>query len=292
LSTLPQINLIVDINGHHAAHFEINPQRFAGIRSTTGAILYVPVEAAHGHPARILMLSGVLTMSGDPDGLMIPAQAFAVNDSGLRVPISDDQLERIEQRRSGAAPLFELTLRGVGSLASETYVLVSNDRALISVPLEKWIEVLAAVGFGQRRLIELPPPPSRPGADWELCVKQIQSASWRLARGDAGAAMTEARTAIERTLEALGSEVSRPRNSGEPFRNYAEALAKSLREMHTHRSSDPYEALADAVQLALSTFGFASHPVHNAFDAAERAHAELTLSIAVMIYTYCGRLLK
>lgn len=144
------------------------------------------------------------------------------------------------------------------------------------------------------------PPPSR-GATGPCspCGRRmgggIEADSIRivaLAKADSGAAMAEARTALERTLEAVGDTIGRPRKNREAYRNFAEELAKQFREMHTGRSDDPYEVLADTVQVAISCFGYASYPGHSSLDASERAHAELALSLATTIYTHFGRMLQ
>lgn len=292
MPTLPRVDFQVDSNpGQIVACLEINAaQRLGGYSSTIGNGLMLPVELMRGYTARILMLSGMLRFAGDTYGLTIPAQPLAFNDGFLQAPISDEQVRRIEERRSGEGAIFELLLKAIGIVDSAPVVLVPIVPTSIVVPRDEWIKVLAALGFGLRRLIELPAPPQGLGSLWDAAAKQIEAASWRLAKGDSRAALTEARIALERTLEAAGDAIGHPRSSGEPFTNFAKNLASLFRSKHVDRSSDPYAVLADAIHIAISSFGFASTAAHNAIDAGERAQAELALSVATTVYSYLGRM--
>uniref|UniRef100_E6PH05 Abortive infection protein-like C-terminal domain-containing protein n=1 Tax=mine drainage metagenome TaxID=410659 RepID=E6PH05_9ZZZZ len=293
--SVPRVDLFVDGNpGQIVACIECDVvRRLSGITSTFGAILRLPVEKVNGYAGTIVMLSGILRLSGEHEGITIPAQPFVKNDTMLRVPFSEEQLVRLEERRLGAQICFELALRGVGVIGSQTVALVPNfHSANLVVPVEEWLTVLEQMGFGRRRLIELPPAPARKGEAWEEASKQIQEASRRLASADPGAAMIAARIALERTLEAVGDFIGRPRTEAEAYGPFAKALSEHMRSKHLNRSDDPYGVLADTIQVAISCFGFSSDPAHNALDSAERVHAELAISIATSIFTYFGRMLR
>ena len=151
---------------------------------------------------------------------------------------------------------------------------------------------MEGLGFGRRRLIELPAPPTREGTLWEAASAQIQAAAGRLATADSGAAMTEARTALQRTIDAIGACIGRSPVKGEPFGRFADDIATILGGMHVKKSEDPFQTLADAVRLAKSCAGFASDPPHMGLSSGERVHAELALSIAITLYTYFASSIK
>jgi hypothetical protein len=87
--------------------------------------------------------------------------------------------------------------------------------------------------------------------------------------------MSETRVALERSIEALGAAIGRPCDDNDKaLKNYAVAVGIELRKMHAARSGDPYEVLANAIQLAIDVFGFASDPGHSGLDTTERANME------------------
>jgi hypothetical protein len=236
-----------------------------------------------------LIVSGVLSWTGELDGLIIPAQPIVNNRPFLSAPISDEQIVRIERKRAGGQVMLDLRLNGIGTVSNSTWVLSSNFAPTVVVPRDKWLEVLVALGAGTRRIVELPPPPEARGPKWDEAARRIEAASWRLSSGDAGAALSESRTAYERTLEALGDELGRPRKEKEALKNFADVVATRIDGSHLDRSDDAYVVLAATVRLAAITFGFASHPVHRGLDTTERINAELALQLISTLYTYFAR---
>jgi hypothetical protein len=290
----PWLDLLIAPNMSQGAvrlEFDV-ARRFNGDRSTFGGVLKLPVELSRDLPGTPLMLAGTLRLTGETEGLSIPAQTMLVNENTIRIPISDEQLARLEDKRLGKAPMFELFLRGIGTVDGSIVILNSHHPVNLPVPLEEWLKVLDQLGFGKRRLIELPPAPARAGKTWAAAAAQIQEASRRLSKGDSGGAMLEARNALQRTLEAAGESIGRPQAEKEAFTNFGKALAAGLRSRHVDRSDDPHAVLADAVTLAISTFGFGSDPGHTSLTNTERVHAELAISVATALYTYFACTLK
>jgi hypothetical protein len=227
-------------------------QRFSADRSTFGGVILLPAELSQGFKGAPLMLAGTLRLTGEREGLAIPAQSMIINENTIRIPISDDQVSRLEEKRSGAEPIFELSLRGTGILDGVAVVLNSAHPVNLTIPLPRWLKALEGLGFGRRRLIELPPPPTRPGAQWEAALAQIQAAAGRLMTADSGAAMTEARTELQRTVDAVGECVGRPGVKGEAFGPFADEVASILGRMHLKKSDDPFQTLADAGSIRIS----------------------------------------
>jgi hypothetical protein len=267
-------------------------RRFTADRSTFGGVLKLPVELSQGFPGTPLMLGGWLRMTGEREGLVIPAQSIIMNENTIRIPISDGQIARFEERRAGIEPTFELMLRGLAAQNGSVSVVSATNAVYLVVPISEWLKVLDQLGFGHRRLIELPPLPIRESSAWEAALNQIEAAARRLRAADSGAAITEARTALQRTLDAAAVSIGRPPVKGERFRPFAEEIATRLESMHQNNGDDPYKALADGVRLAISSFSFASETPHVGFSYAEMVHAELLLTLATAIYTYFARTLK
>lgn len=290
ISTLPGIDFFKDgVGGTIVASVKCNiPGRVRGQRSTVGPVFWLPIEAPLGYTAKIIMLYGILKLPAQNEGITIPMQPFM--NSTLRIPMTDEEFTRIESHRQGGPISFELWLMGLGILDGETITLAANTQGVpLQFPREDWLRVLTECGYGTRRLIELPPAPVRDKSKWEDAAARIQAAAMRLASGDAGGAMTQARIALNLIVESVGAMIGRPRTaSDKALKNYTQAVKAELEKKHQPLSDDPYQVLADAMQLTISATEFASDPPHNDLDAAERVHADLTIATTAAIYCYCA----
>lgn len=291
ISTLPGIDFFRDgVGGNTVASVKCNlPGRVRGQRSSVGSVLWLPLEAPGDSAAKVMMLHGVLKLPNQNEGITIPMQTYM--NSTLRIPVTDEQFARIETYRQGGPISFELWLTGLGTLNGETIILATNTQGVpLQVPREDWLRVLGECGYGTRRLIELPPIPTRDQQSWGDAVARIQGAANRLASGDTGGAMTQGRIALERIVESIGEVIGRPRTTNDKaLKNYIQSVRAELEKKHRPLSSDPYQVLADSMQVATSASEFASDPPHNDLDTAERVHAELTLAIVTTLYCYCAQ---
>jgi hypothetical protein len=123
----------------------------------------IPIQRDTRFQGTPLIVSGVLSWTGELDGLIIPAQPIVNNRPFLSAPISDEQIVRIERKRAGGQVMLDLRLNGIGTVSNSTWVLSSNFAPTVVVPRDKWLEVLVALGAGTRRIVELPPPPEARG---------------------------------------------------------------------------------------------------------------------------------
>ena len=248
----------------------------------------LPLQLMSNFPPQIratpFLIGGSISWHGENDGLPISAQPWLFNQQHLSISMTDGQIERLEQKRAGGQAMFDLRLRGLGSINGAISVISTTHTPTIIIPRDEWVRVLAMMGHGTRRLIELPPPPSGVGGEWDAAAERIVAGSARLAAGDASVAIAEARTATERLIEAIGGIIGRPRNGA--LKPFAEGLAKALRERHVDRSDDAFAVMAKAVELAIEIFGFASEPGHNGFVGSDRRDAELALGLATTLYSY------
>jgi hypothetical protein len=282
-----------DRPGTPAISIECDPDRFLGSRSAFGSTIWFPAKIVSATSTKLMAIGGWLRFANENDGLQIPMQPLTFNEPFLRVPISDEQIARLERKRGGQILMLEIVLRGTGfygTAGAAPATFTASYQPPINVQRDAWLKVLEALGAGQRRLIELPAPPHDRGGFWEKASKQIDAAAWRLASGDAGGAMNEARTAMESALEAVGGVTKVPRKPKEPLRPFAIRVAAEIRKAHVDRGADPYAALASAIELGADIFGFVSDPLHNGLDSAERTNAELALSLVTSLYTYFARL--
>ena len=105
----------------------------------------------------------------ETDGLHIPLQALSPNSS-VFVPISDDQLARFEEVRSGREPEFSLRLEVVAQHQDTGEVRVLNHgfySQRLPISRDSWATILDRCGFGLRLMVELPPPPRDLGGAWD-----------------------------------------------------------------------------------------------------------------------------
>jgi hypothetical protein len=190
--------------------------------------------------------------------------------------------------------MLEISLRAMGGAASTENVpmiFMTQNPVYLTIDRETWIKVSEALGSGRRRLIELPAPPLDLGGRWNLASAQIEAAAARLRIADAGAAMNETRTALERTLEAVAAHVGvPPRGPTEGIKPVGDRIAQWAAKRHEPRSADPYGAVRAATELCVEIIGFASDPVHRGLETTVIANAELALALATTIYTFFSRL--
>ncbi len=292
--SLPRINFSADDRpAAPVAAYEVNAaQRTGGNRGSLGTSIQLPLEPVRALVGVPLLVWGTLSWNSEHEGIAIPAQSVSrmTIPAMLSIPITDEQITRIETKRAGGPALFDLRLKSLvlvdGNVASCTS---DNFPTLIVIPLDEWIKILAMLGYGERRLIELPPAPAAKSAEWRDALKQIAAASQRLAKGDAGAAIGEVRIAMDRLVEGLGVELGRPRADKEPSKNYFAVIAGEVRKLHLARSDDPYEVLARTIELASAIHEFSSDPMHNGLTASERSDAELAITTASALYSYVVR---
>jgi hypothetical protein len=280
--------------GHIVFAFECDSARQSGgYRSVFGPMLTLPLQPVINFPpqrrAEPLLVGGTLRWNGENDGIPIAAQPWVINQNRISILLTDGQLERIEERRAAGTgqALFDLSLRALALVDGTTKVLSLPFPALLVIPRDEWVRILDMMGHGVRRLIELPPPPSGLGGLWDSVADAIARGTARLAAGDGGVALGEARTAIERVVEAIGDELGLQRAG--PFRQFGDRVAGVLRERHTS-SGDSYGVLANATALAVELFGFASEPAHQGFGSSDRQNAEFALSLATTLYCYTAKL--
>ncbi|MGH7747331.1 MAG: hypothetical protein ACREQ5_21620, partial [Candidatus Dormibacteria bacterium] len=150
------------------------PQLLRAIPSRFGPTLALPVQLRAESSMRPVLVVGTLCWPSELSGLPVPAQPILRNPVELRIPLSDEQLARLEAHRAGHELALELRLRGLAQFNTSTIPVSSgHNPTTILIPRDRWLAVLDQCGFGKRRLIELPPPPPAPDDAWGAVTGQL-----------------------------------------------------------------------------------------------------------------------
>ena len=277
-------------NGGTLVKINIDPSRLSSASSSLGFTLNLPYEIEFA-TCEVMQLSGTLAYYGEYYGIAIPNQPRLFNQSHLGIPISSEQLARLERKRAGSDLTFDVSLAGFVSVADGVLNVKASNPTTIHIPREVWMRVLQTFDGRHHRLIDLPPVPEYKQGQWGYADEALQKSSWRLASGDAGGSMIETRTALEKTVEAIGASFARPRCEGDKaFRNYVEAVAEKLKSVHEDRTDDPCAVLSYSLSLCVALFSYASESAHQGLSLTTMADAEMALSITTAIYSFGVRL--
>jgi hypothetical protein len=272
----------------NAFSIDLDPAQFRGGRSAFGAYVLVigllEFDPAKAHP---LEIGGALSWPGDNGvGLVIPRQPASGGTTALMAPISDAQLASIEERRAGGEPAFEISLtslarRAHGVTASYKFSWAPQS---LSVPRDRWKDVLAACGYGRVHIVELPVPPDVNDV-WSRSAQILARASVEFGNGRYGEAMGNARNSLQELVVVLEQSLAiEPATSA--FAPRVKAVGDELSRRHCQHGGDPYQVLASVVK---AVFDFTSEPVHRGYDVPNRDDAMFALSLASALHTFLAR---
>ncbi len=132
------------------------------------------------------------------------------------------RIETIEQHRDGQEPLFWIelwpTLAG-----GESFVNIQTRPARITIPRDKWIQILDGIGYGDFEIVEI----TRGELDKELysnSISHLKEARNSSNHGNYGACLVSCRKAIEAMVKAM------PKGKGNREKAFKEALIAKLGE--------------------------------------------------------------
>jgi hypothetical protein len=262
----------------------------SGDRTPFGPRLLFNVHTEHVQglpPQRLLGVQGALLWADGNDGLRIPFQAGRPNMT-VEILLSDEQLGRLEEFRASRPPEFSLRLEALVQAVEggETRCL-SADAQRLSISRDEWAVVLNRCGFGLRRIVELPPPPTGLGGTWDDASKSLVNASSLYAAGHDEQAIAAVRKALERIVEAVAAAVGEPpRAVRGGFGPYVERLAERIRALPSGRRQNPYPLVAS---LLRATFDFSSGYVHEDVVSCRREEAAFALAIGTALYGFAAR---
>ncbi len=184
---------------------QIDPATVSGQKGLFGRVLTLPYKLSGPDRSarvtlRLLSLEGWLGWSGETDfvgRIRIPSQIISNNSNRpwLQVPLTDGQIEAIEDARKGNSANFTISLAGLATVtASSTDPKVltrvqtagvgnvlpieSGHSSSLVIERERWLTVLQGLGAGTRRLVELPESRLPRGMDiWAECLRLLDEAT-------------------------------------------------------------------------------------------------------------------
>ena len=184
---------------------QIDPATVSGQKGLFGRVLSLPYKLSGPDRSsrvtlRLLSLEGWIGWSGETDfvgRIRIPSQIISnnPNKSWLQVPITDAQIEAIEDARKGNGASFTVSCAGLATVtaySTDAKILAtlqaegvgnfmpieSSYSSPLIIERERWLTVLQGLGAGTRRLVELPEPRLPRGMDvWAECLRLLDEAT-------------------------------------------------------------------------------------------------------------------
>ena len=148
------------------ATVQIDPALIAGGRGTFGPMLFLPYTlpkpAEASTALQLLSLEGWIGCGNESESharLLIPSQVIWLGGQPrLQVPVTDVQIEAIEEARKGGQVNLTIWLGGL-ALAGQALVPVHSASAgSLGIKREDWLTILQQLGAGARRLVGMGMP--------------------------------------------------------------------------------------------------------------------------------------
>jgi hypothetical protein len=174
---------------------QIDPALIAGGRGTFGPMLFLPYTLPKPEVAstalQLLSLEGWIGCGNKNESesharLLIPSQViWPGGQPKLQVPVTDVQIEAIEETRNGGQVNLTVWLGGL-AFAGQTLVPVhSASSGSLGIKREEWLTIFQQLGAGARRLVELPETRLPRGTDvWTECMRLLNEATRFYESGD------------------------------------------------------------------------------------------------------------
>lgn len=236
----------------------IDPAMVTGLKGTFGQALFFPYSVSEKDKGQVsfhlLSLEGWIGWSGEADfvaKLLIPSQVVRVDGRqlGLQVPITNTQIEAIEEARKGSQVIFTISFNGLADITALAppqepvqnqwgvqlpqpgLTPVHNSYPVqFVIERERWLTILNQWGVGNRRLIELPDPRLPRGEQhWTECIRLLDDATRFYQSGEYEQATKNCRSVVEgmpHVLCAVWGLPEKPRNQS--IAKWIEALESQL----------------------------------------------------------------
>lgn len=298
---------------NEAIKVDIDPSLFQGQRGIFGPTLLMRFTATPianiSVDIVLLSLEGWITWQGDANfwpGILIPSQTIDPNTHLLYAPLTDAQIEAIEEKRAGGAVVFNVTLRGLATIPNPRQQIAEFDvqkgasqpkpsprlevrvvydqGQMVMIEREKWLTILEAMGAGTRRLIELPQPTLPPDdvARWSECVRLLNEATRFYRLGQFEQVLGNCRRVIEGVTEVLCNRFGITRDRRRGTRVWSQ-------DLHTHLQSiwpNDTEAanLFHALLMTSFTWASSSHHYGSGIPAREEVSFALSLTTDLLVF--------
>ena len=226
--------------GNHPnfARVQIDPALIAGGRATFGPVLFLPYTLPKPEDAatalQLLSLEGWIGCGNETDSharLLIPSQVIWPSPQyRLQVPITDRQIEAIEEVRKGGQVNLTVWL---GGLAFGNQLLVpvqSSSSGYLGIKREDWLTILQQLGAGARRLVELPEPHlPRDDQRWAECLRLLDGATQFYRGGECEQALKNCRAIVEGIPQVLCAAWDLPpQRAGQAFEGWTKEVENRL----------------------------------------------------------------
>lgn len=207
-------------NGQNSYIVKLDSDKINAGRGTFGTYLtfefeITPVNKTQLREEDLWLLSGMVGSNEDTyySSLMIPAQVVGPNRSHVVVPISDLQIEALEELRNGGSIELRIHVSAVGTVIGEenrmenrgsfntkktAALYESNSWKYVKIERERWLELYERFGKGKKKLIEIPMPflPDK-SKQWEEANEAYERVIYAEKIGEYGYAVQEGRKVVE-----------------------------------------------------------------------------------------------
>jgi hypothetical protein len=220
-----------------AIKVEIDPALIAGGRGTFGPVLFLPYTLPKPEEAsaslHLLSLEGWIgygNISEADARLLIPSQIiWPDNRSRLQVPLTDAQIEAIEEARKGSQVNLTVWLGGLASV-DQGLVPIRSTSSGFTIERERWLTVLQQLGAGTKRLVELPEPHLPQGDQrWAECLRLLDGATQFYRRVEYEQVLVNCREIVEGIPQVLCAVWGLPqKRSNQAFEGWMQELENRL----------------------------------------------------------------
>lgn len=297
-------------------------ERFQAVKDTFGWCLVLPftfkgsvtvtnptATIYYGGTCELLCLSGWVGMSGSPWVKGLPATYVLHGQEwgSLALPLTDRDIEAIEDRRAGADAQFNVSLSGLARVTAGARLFASiggpgtpkREFALASVitlgadafpqrgtthflqiDRERWLRFLTSLGR-QSFLFELPVMETRHDGAWKEAARTLERAAQFQGQGDFEEVPEKCREVLEGILRILADQWGIGRPGPNNFESWAKEVARRLKDRWPEGDKDQ----ADTIALLLNAgrlWSRASH--HFGTGVPKRREAAFILHLTSTVF--------
>lgn len=235
--------------------------------------------------------------SNNKPGLRIPLQAFRPYMWWLTVPITDAQIEAIEEARRGEPVTLNVLLAGLASLPTAGVTEVrsgSNQGApsLVTIGREQWLGLLKEMRAGKRRLVELPEVELPHGdTSWAEHLRHLNDATQHFRRGEYDHQFACCRKAIEGTAKTLARHWGITWNEHQREKPFGDKV-KELQGRLKSAWPEDEEAAIMLGGLLSAAWTWTSPTLHAGSKIPLREEATFSLSLCTDVLMFAPQVMK
>lgn len=298
----------------------VDPDDASGERTFSGRRLGIPVTVAfrtrdeqfqhYLEECHLLALQASLTVAAPARGqrgFLAPLEG--ASSERLILDFRDEDIEWLELARTEMGLTLSLTITALCTVpytnlpfrqpnqspAKEGPAVYGRDvrrfgpnQMQLTLDQERWLKILAAMGWGDTRLIELPPPElASAGAPWQQVLALLKSATAQYRAGNFEAATEQTRKSVEGVATELARHWQVPREPGSNFEKWTKELGGRLEAAWPQ---DP-EAARLLTSLLTSAWGWASPSHHYGSATAQRRETKFALNLATDLIDFAAHLM-